>query len=144
MDITSLTRTCIKTAGAVLVGLFAIGALAGVLEGALSGFSGDGGSSALREAVQLARDAAGRTASARREGSGMRVLALAAGVLGPLGMGYLVLRHLDRPDGTGIGQFVRRMDILRRLQSLDEDEKLTGSGSLEIGDGETDREDRPP
>lgn len=144
MDITSLTRTCIKTAGAVLVGLFAIGALAGVLEGALSGFSGEGGSSALREAVQLARDAAGRTASARREGSGIRLIALAAGVLGPLGMGYLVLRHLDRAEGTGIGQFARMMDTLRQLQSLDEGERLTGSGAIKIDDGKTDPEDRPP
>ncbi len=118
MDRTQIVQTLIKAAAGLLLGLLALAVLAGVIR-SIAG----GGSTVVRH---------------HGTGTGLRVLALAVGVGGPLATAYLVIRHLSGSDRS-TGELPRRSNTSDEISKGRHRNNIPGDRRTEVEAGEEKR-----
>ncbi|KXB07564.1 hypothetical protein AKJ51_01070 [candidate division MSBL1 archaeon SCGC-AAA382A20] len=128
MDMTKIIQTIIKTLAGLLLGLIALALLAR----GISSITGLGENSA-KETTPIVIEGDNKGNS----GTGLRTLALAVGVVGPLGIAYLITRHLTSSDRQ-TSELSTIVDEIERLHSIEYGEQLSDSHRRELEEGEED------
>lgn len=130
MDMTEIIKSCIATVVIIFLGLVFLSMIGELIPGG-------SGSSKAPASVQVISEQRASPVPPQGRSSAVRVMSLVAGVMGPLTLVYLIVRHLNKCDEAG-GDAAEILCAAARLQekkqhrSLEEGEsdrrKRVGSG----------------
>lgn len=125
MDLTEIIKSCIATLVIFVLGLVFLGMIAEVLPG-VSAFGNSSSSAASPaspasssshpQSIQLINENRPLPHQPPPRTSRIPVIALIAGVTGPLVLAYLIVRHLNRPDKTN-NDILEMVSVAGKLQN---------------------------